>query len=104
VSVTGAAIEWCAIVAPAGDQLYVEFDLSDDHLPTGTQIAIGEYAVVEVTAEPHTGCSKFIARFGRDAMVFVNSPRGRSLNLRGINTRVVKGGVIRTGDPLRRFG
>lgn len=87
----------------AGDQLYVEFDLSDEHLPAGTRVAIGEQAVVEVTPEPHTGCEKFISRFGLDAMKFVNSARGRSLNLRGINTRVVTGGVIRPGDRVRRL-
>lgn len=89
--------------ALAGDQLYVEFDLSDEHLPAGTRVAIGETAVVEVTPEPHTGCQKFISRFGIDAMKFVNSPRGRSLNLRGINTRVVSPGVIRPGDAVRRL-
>lgn len=89
--------------ALAGDQLYVEFDLSDEHLPAGTRVAIGGEAVVEVTSEPHTGCEKFISRFGLDAMKFVNSPTGRALNLRGINTRVVQGGVIRRGDALRRL-
>lgn len=86
----------------AGDQLYVEFDLSDEHLPAGTRIAIGDRAVVEVTAEPHTGCEKFTNRFGLAAMEFVNSPRGRALNLRGINARVVRGGIIRRGDPVVR--
>lgn len=88
--------------ALAGDQLYVDFDLSDEHLPAGTRIRIGSEAVVEVTAEPHTGCEKFINRFGLEAMKFVNSPTGRSLNLRGINTRVVSAGTIRQGDPLVR--
>ncbi len=89
--------------ALAGDQLYVEFDLSDAHLPAGTRIAIGEEAVVEVTPEPHTGCEKFISRFGLEAMKFVNSTEGRSLNLRGINTRVVQPGTIRRGDPVVRL-
>ncbi|GAB5558689.1 MAG: MOSC domain-containing protein [Synoicihabitans sp.] len=88
--------------ALAGDQLYVEFDLSDENLPAGTRVHIGNEAIVEVTAEPHTGCEKFISRFGIDAMKFVNSPQGRSLNLRGINTKVIRGGVIRVGDELRK--
>jgi hypothetical protein len=88
--------------ALAGDQLYVDFDLSDEHLPAGTVIAIGDTAEVEVTPEPHTGCQKFIERFGLDAMKFVNSPRGRSFNLRGINTRVLRGGIIRPGDSVRK--
>ncbi len=88
--------------ALAGDQLYVDFDLSVAHLPPGARIVIGEEAVMEVTNEPHTGCEKFVSRFGRDAMQFVNSPVGRALNLRGINTRVLQPGTIRRGDWVRR--
>ncbi len=80
--------------ALAGDQLYVDLDLSDANLPPGTRLAIGE-AVIEVTAQPHTGCKKFVARFGLEAMKFVNSEVGESLHLRGINAKVVKPGVIR---------
>jgi MOSC domain-containing protein YiiM len=83
----------------AGDQLYVDFDLSGEHLPAGTRLAIGS-AVVEVTPPPHTGCSKFTARFGLAAMKFVNSPAGRQLNLRGVNARVRQGGMVRVGDEI----
>ena len=86
----------------AGDQLYVDLDLGADNLPPGTQLQIGE-AVVMVTAQPHTGCAKFIARFGSDAQRWVNSPTGRALNLRGINTRVVTPGQIRRSDPVRKL-
>lgn len=85
----------------AGDQLYVDLDLSSRNLPPGTRLSVGE-AVVEVTAKPHTGCKKFSARFGVDALRFVNSPIGRELNLRGINARVVRGGTVRRGDVVRR--
>jgi hypothetical protein len=85
--------------ALAGDQLYVDLDLSEANLPPGTQLEIGS-AVVEVTPEPHTGCSKFVQRFGVDAMKFVNAPIGRSLRLRGLNARVVKPGTIRAGDAV----
>ena len=85
----------------AGDQLYIDFDLSLDTLPAGTRLALGE-AVIEVTAEPHTGCQKFSSRFGLDALRFVNSPSGRTLNLRGINARVVQPGTIRQGDQIKR--
>lgn len=85
----------------AGDQLFVDLDLSGANLPAGTRLAIGT-AVIEVTPQPHTGCGKFVARFGLDAMKFVNSPIGRELNLRGINAKVVQPGVIRRGDAVRR--
>jgi MOSC domain-containing protein YiiM len=86
----------------AGDQLVVDFDLSEANIPPGTQLAIGS-AIIEVTAQPHTGCAKFVARFGRDAMLFVNSPVGKQLHLRGINARVVQSGVIREGDQVRKL-
>ena len=88
--------------ALAGDQLYVDFDLSDDNIPPGTRLAIGS-AVIEVSAQPHTGCKKFSARFGVEAMKFVNSPEGKRLHLRGINTRVVQAGIIRVGDAVKKL-
>jgi len=87
--------------ALAGDQLFLDLDLSERNLPPGTRISLGD-AVIEVTAVPHLGCSKFVARFGRDAMEFVNSPEGRALRLRGLNARVVRGGKIRVGDIARK--
>ena len=86
----------------AGDQLYVDFDLSEENVPAGTQLTIGD-AVVEVTAVPHNGCKKFVTRFGLDAMKFVNSPVGKQLHLRGINTKVVRAGTIRQGDTIRKI-
>ena len=86
----------------AGDQLYVDLDLSAGNLPPGTRLAIGT-AVIEVTAEPHTGCSKFVERFGADAMKFVNSNERRDLHLRGINARVVHPGVLRVGDTVSKL-
>src|SRR5215208_7734682 len=88
--------------ALAGDQLYVDFDLGDDNIPPGTRLAIGS-AVLEVSAQPHTGCKKFSARFGVEAMKFVNSPEGKRLHLRGINTKVVQAGIIRVGDAVKKL-
>jgi MOSC domain-containing protein YiiM len=87
--------------ALAGDQLYIDMDLSGRNLPAGTRLSLGS-AVIEITAEPHTGCAKFVSRFGVDAMKFVNSPTGRELNLRGLNARVVQRGTIRVGDIVRK--
>ena len=81
----------------AGDQLFVDMDLSQENLPAGTRIAMGS-AIVEVTPVPHTGCKKFIERFGVDAMKFVNSPKGKKLNLRGVNAKVIQSGSVRTDE------
>jgi hypothetical protein len=85
----------------AGDQLYVDLDLSTDNVPPGTRLAIGT-AVVEITDLPHTGCRKYLDRFGKDALRFVSSEAGRELNLRGVNARVVVGGTVRTGDRISK--
>lgn len=85
----------------AGDQLYVDLDISQENLPAGTRLVIGT-AVIEVSDQPHDGCSKFSARFGLDALRLVNSELGRSLRLRGANALVVVPGVIRAGDTVTR--
>lgn len=86
----------------AGDQLYLDMDLSAENLPAGTQLAIGD-AVIEITPPPHTGCMKFVARFGLDAMKFVNSSVGRELHLRGVNAKVVQAGSVRVGDLAKKL-
>src|SRR5919204_1191244 len=86
----------------AGDQLYVDLDLSGANLPPGTRLAIGS-AIVEVTDGPHLGCGKFTARYGADARDLVNSPGGVALNRRGINTRIVQSGTVRRGDVVRKL-
>lgn len=93
--VAGTRERW----ALTGDQLYVDLDLSTENLPAGTRLRIG-LAVILVTDQPHTGCAKFIERFGLDAMKFVSSPEGRRSNLRGVNARVVVPGTIRVGDRI----
>jgi hypothetical protein len=86
----------------AGDQLYIDFDLSVRHLPGGSHLQIGE-AVIEITAKPHRGCAKFAARFGNEALRFVNTGEGLVLNLRGRNAKVVVPGAIRRGDAVKRI-
>ena len=86
----------------AGDQLYLDMDLSEENVPPGTRLSLGS-AVIEVTPPPHLGCQKFVARFGLDAMKFVNSPTGKQLHLRGLNAKVIQGGMIRVGDIARKI-
>ena len=85
--------------ALAGDQLFVDLDLSEVNLPPGTRLMIGT-AVLEVAAQPHTGCRKFVNRFGPDAMKFVNSAEGRALHLRGLYAKVVTAGTITVRDRV----
>ena len=86
----------------AGDQLFVDIDLSVGNMPPGTRLSLGT-AVIEATDQPHTGCKKFVARFGVDALKFLNSDIGKELQLRGINAKVVEPGVVRVGDVVRRL-
>jgi hypothetical protein len=86
----------------AGDQLYIDMDLSTNNLPPRTQLEFGS-AVIEVTDQPHNGCKKFEARFGLDALKFVNSSVGRELHLRGIYAKVVQPGMIRVGDVAKKL-
>ena len=86
----------------AGDQLFIDMDVSSENLPPGTRLALGS-AVIEVTDQPHTGCKKFAARFGLDALKFVNSPLGRQLQLRGVNAKVTQPGVIRVGEFVKKI-
>ena len=87
--------------ALAGDQLYMDLDLSAENVPPGTRLSLGE-AVIEVTDQPHTGCKKFAARFGLDALKFISSPIGKQLQLRGINAKVIRSGAIRIGDTVKK--
>lgn len=87
--------------ALAGDQLYVDFDLSEENLPAGTQFEIGS-ALLVVTDQPHTGCRKFAERFGPEALQLVSSPEGRRLRLRGIYAKVLRNGTVHRGDAVRK--
>jgi MOSC domain-containing protein YiiM len=88
--------------ALAGDQLYLDLDISEDNLPPGTRLALGD-AVIEITEQPHTGCAKFASRFGKEALRFVNSPVGKQLRLRGMNAKVVVPGRIARGVEVRKL-
>jgi len=88
--------------AQAGDQLYVDFDISHTNLPVGARFAVGE-AVLEVSPDPHHGCGKYTRRFGIDAMKFANTQEGRELRLRGLHARVIEAGTVRPGDAIRKL-
>jgi hypothetical protein len=86
----------------AGDQLYIDMDLSKENLPAGSRLQVGS-AVLEVSPLPHTGCAKFVSRFGVDAMKFVNSDVGKELCLRGINAKVVQAGTVKVGQTAKKI-
>ncbi|MDX6234692.1 MAG: hypothetical protein QOH68_3810 [Nocardioidaceae bacterium] len=96
--IAGATDRWPL----AGDQLFVDLDLSETNLPAGSRLAVGE-AIIEMTDQPHTGCAKFAERFGPEALRFVNTPAARELRLRGANARVVAPGTVRPGDQIRKL-
>jgi MOSC domain-containing protein YiiM len=87
----------------SGDNLLVDMGLDVESLPVGSRLAIGETVMVQISEVPHTGCAKFSARFGSDALKFINSPEGRRLRLRGVNAHVIVPGTVSTGDPVRRI-
>jgi len=82
-----------------GDNLFLDLDLSRQNLPLGTRLRSGG-ALLEVTPKPHNGCHKFQARFGSDALRFVNQQELRHRNLRGIYLRVIEDGAVTLGDPV----
>ena len=85
----------------AGDNLFIDLDLSPENLPTGQRLHIGT-AVMEITAVPHLGCKAFAERYGESAVVFVNGPRGRANRLRGIYARIVQDGILTVGDRVTK--
>lgn len=85
----------------AGDQLFIDLNLTDENLPTGAKLEIGT-AIIEITAQPHNGCKKFVERFGLDVMNFVNSPIGKQFHLRGIYAKVIKSGTIQQGGSVKK--
>ena len=86
----------------SGDQLFADIDISAENMPPGTRIVVGS-AILEATDQPHTGCKKFSARFGVDALKLISSPTGKELQLRGINCKVVQGGEIKPGDVVKKL-
>ncbi|WP_316650373.1 MOSC domain-containing protein [Ovoidimarina sediminis] len=97
-AIAGAPENW----PPAGDNLFLEMDLTPASMPPGTRFSIGSAEFI-VTPVPHNGCESFIERYGRDACVFVNTGEGKAHRLRGIYARVTRDGEIAVGDTVRRL-
>ena len=97
-AIAGGRSEW----PTAGDQLYVDMDLSEALMPPGTRLSLGS-ALLEVTSQPHTGCQKFTKRFGVDAAKWINTAIGKQLHLRGIYARVVEPGIVSVGDAVTKI-
>ncbi len=88
---------------PAGDNFFIDMDLTPTNMPPGTAFSIGSAEFV-VTELPHNGCQSFIDRYGRDACLFVNTGVGKVHRLRGIYARVTKDGTVSVGDAVRKLG
>ncbi|GJM29802.1 MAG: MOSC domain-containing protein [Cyclobacteriaceae bacterium] len=86
----------------AGDQLFVDLNLSKSNMPPGTRFTVGD-ATLEVTDIPHTGCKKFAQRFGTDALKFISTKEGKEWQLRGINAKVIKSGAVKLGDTISKI-
>jgi MOSC domain-containing protein YiiM len=87
----------------AGDNLVVDFDLTEANLPAGSRLAIGDKVVIEITTKAHTGCSKLESRYGSEAKAFMNHKARKSLHLRGRYAFVVTGGTIAVGDVVHKL-
>ncbi len=96
--IAGSRENW----APAGDNLFVDMDISPDNMPPGTRVSLGS-VILEITDTPHNGCAKFVERYGREATVFVNTGEGKRLRLRGIYGRVVQDGAVSVGDVITKI-
>jgi MOSC domain-containing protein YiiM len=86
----------------AGDNLIIDLDLSEANLPAGSQLAIGDNVIIEITDLSHTGCGKFQNRYGKEVRTFTNNERGKALHLRGRYARIVTAGTINVGDSVRK--
>jgi len=87
-------------MASSGDNLQVDLDLSEESLPPGTRLVVGE-ALLEVTADLHRPCRSFHQRFGAAGARKVARANRVGRRGRGVLCRVLRAGEVRVGDPIR---
>ena len=95
---TGDKTRW----AEAGDQLFVDLDISKANLPPGARLQIGE-VVMEISPLPHEGCTKFARRFGGPARKWIMSDEGVLERRRGVYATVIEDGAIKQGDRIQKL-
>ena len=88
--------------AQAGDQLYVDLDLSQENLPAGLPAGRGQRHHRDLCRSRIRAAPSSSPASDSDAMRLANSERGRDLRLRGANAVVVRSGVVHTGDVARK--
>jgi MOSC domain-containing protein YiiM len=74
-----------------GEQIVIH-QLDVDNLPSGTRLQLGAEAVIEVL-KPRTGCDRFEK--------YQKKLRTQAANQMGQMARVITGGSIRVGDPVK---
>jgi MOSC domain-containing protein YiiM len=83
----------------AGDNLLVDLDLSEENLPPGTRLEIGD-AELMISNDPHRPCRHFHERFGAKNVKRVVRANRVGRRGRGVLAQVVKAGTIRVGDKI----
>ena len=80
-----------------GDNLFLDLDLSLLNWPIGSRFQLGG-AILEVSPEPHDGCSKFAKRFGSAALK--KTCRDKEARWRGIYAMVIEAGWVEVGERV----
>lgn len=82
-----------------GDNIVADLDFSETNLPSGQLLRVGT-ATLEVSDIFNTACSKWRARYGDDALRWINLPDNLPHRLRGVLCRVVASGYATIKDRI----